>query len=265
MPELPEVETYRRYFEATSLRRRIASVDIAEPRILAGIGPAALRRRLSGRRFTAAERHGKHLFARVDGDAGYLTLHFGMTGDLAFVPAREDLPAYARFSVAFEGGGRLAYTDPRKFGRVGWTPDMAAFVRARKLGPDPLRDDIGFDRFREMLRGRRGAVKAAFLDQRFLAGIGNLYADEILFRAGVRPDSRANRLTAGDLERVFAAIPAVLDAAVRRNAGAGGPGEVDVFGFRDAARPCPRCGGRVRRTVIAGRTTYYCSRHQKKR
>ncbi|HEV3486757.1 MAG TPA: DNA-formamidopyrimidine glycosylase family protein [Vicinamibacterales bacterium] len=154
MPELPEVETYTRYFAKHALHQRIARVDVIDERILADIRKEPFVRRLKGRTFTRVRRHGKHLFA--DAGATWLHLHFGMTGDLSYYRDGE-APRFAKIVFDFEGGAHLAFEDMRLFGLANLVDDPDAFIAERRLGPDPLA--LTFPRFNALLDGRRGAIK----------------------------------------------------------------------------------------------------------
>jgi formamidopyrimidine-DNA glycosylase len=179
MPELPEVETIRRYLDRTVLNQSIVGISGFAPTIDPEHLPP-----LSGRLITATSRHGKFLFADLDSGSS-LVFHFGMTGDLLLVPGDDPDPPYTRAMVSFEDSSRLAFTDPRRFGRLGWVPDREAFIAERRLGPDAL--TTSREGFVSIASGSHQRVKLFLLDQHRIAGIGNIYADEILFQAGIRP------------------------------------------------------------------------------
>lgn len=245
MPELPEVESYAQFFALHALDRTIARVRVLDDRILA-VRKAALVRGLVGRRFTSVRRHGKHLFAQA-GDV-WLRLHFGMTGDLTIEAGR-----FAKVVFEFEGGTRLAFDDMRLFGVVDLVRDPDAFILDRRLGPDPL--TIGVREFRARLAGKRGAIKALLLSQDVIAGVGNLYADETLFRAGIHPRRGADRLSAGEVKAIFTTLRRALREAI-------GGRTLYMVDHREEGERCPRCGGTIQRAVVGGRTTYFCGRHQ---
>ncbi|HKB80569.1 MAG TPA: DNA-formamidopyrimidine glycosylase family protein [Thermoanaerobaculia bacterium] len=254
MPELPEVELYARDFALHALHRTIAGVRVLDPRI-AGTRDFAL---LRGRSFRSVRRHGKHLFA----DAGvvWLHIHFGMTGGLgAFLD--EAPPRFARLVVDFQDGSHLAYADMRLFGVVELTASPEAFVREHRLGPDPL--EIRLPEFRRRMAGRRGRIKALLMSQRVIAGVGNLYADEALYRASIEPRRAADRMTAEQTRRLFAAIRAVLREAIAFKSRGGDYPARWLVPHRAEGDRCPRCGGTIRRDVVGGRTTYWCARHQR--
>src|SRR5439155_25660216 len=188
MPELPEVETFKRYLDSGSLHQRIAGVEVRDAYVLKRVSPRQFARRLKGRRFENSRRHGKHLFVRA-GNELWLRLHFGMTGWLQYLKRDEETPKTARVLFSFANNRRLAFDDQRKFGEVELIKDMDEFLQRRGIGPDAL--DVGLSEFKTIFRMHRGAVKAILLKQKLIAGIGNLYADEILFRACMHPATAA--------------------------------------------------------------------------
>jgi formamidopyrimidine-DNA glycosylase len=259
MPELPEVEIYCRYFAQHALGQRIARVRVLDERILGDVRKAAFTRALTGRAFTQVRRHGKHLFA----DAGgvWLHLHFGMTGDLAYYD--EVPPRFARVIFDFENGRHLAFDDMRLFGVVDLTPAPDDYLSLQKLGPDPLDPKFHLADFRRLVTGRRGAVKSLLMSQDVIAGIGNLYADEILHQTSVHPRRAVDELSSLEVQAIYATMRRILKAVIARKArGAGYPARY-LIEHREEGGPCPTCGATIRRTVVFGRTTYYCGKHQR--
>lgn len=264
MPELPEVESYRRYFEHHALGQEIVSVSVQDRGVLAKRTSAArLRRELQGQKFDRVTRHGKNLFARVSG-GGWLRIHFGMTGDLSyFHHPHDETPRFARIVFRFPGGA-LAYQDARKFGRVELIGTPEDYLRDQGMGPDPLSEEFKVHEFVKRMAKRRGAIKPLMLNQRVLAGIGNLYADEALFQAGVHPLARVERLSAERLTRVFRVLNTVLRKIITIQAKDDRYPRKFLLPRRGEGQRCPRCGGVIARATVAGRTTYFCRRHQRK-
>lgn len=259
MPELPEVEIYRRRFEACALRKRIDQIEITDRRILHGTTVDRLRAGLEGRRFTTTRRHGKHLFARASGGP-WLYLHFGMTGDLH---CGTDVPRFAKLVIRFPRRQLLAFEDMRLFGRVGLVDDPDEFIEDKRLGVDPLGATFGFDVFDERLAKRRGAIKALLMNQSVIAGLGNLWVDETLFQTGFDPRAPVEKLTRADRRKVFDAVRRILRTAIERQEQDRAMPANYLFENRELDALCPRChGAGLRRTVVAGRTTYYCPAHQ---
>src|SRR6266536_1919503 len=210
MPELPDVEIFKRYLDATSLHQRIIGVDVRSAYVLKGVSGRELARRLKGRRFKSTRRHGKHLFVRADGDL-WLRLHFGMTGSLRYFKHQEQAPKHTRVLFVFANAHRLAFEDQRKFGEVGLLKDVDKFLKKRALGPDAL--DIGLPQFKEIFGKHRGAVKTILLNQKLIAGIGNIYADEILFRARVHPATQVSTLKEKTVAKLFRVARYILKKA----------------------------------------------------
>ncbi|MGS2586655.1 Fpg/Nei family DNA glycosylase [Streptomyces hebeiensis] len=257
MPELPDVEAFRATLESCAGGRRIRRVQVYDSGVLHGIGARRLRERLEGRRFTRAERHGKWLLARTDGPT--LLLHFGMTGTL--VCCRPDDERHRHDRVVFTVGPdrQLRYRDQRKLKGL-WLADETDVERLlARQGPDAGK--ITREEFDAYLTGRRGGLKAALTDQSRLAGLGNLLADEILWRAGLAPGHRAATLTDAERSRLYADMRRTVRAAVR--AGRVPSRASWLTGHRDDADACcPRCGTPLSRGRVAGRGTVWCPRCQ---
>src|SRR5881396_416026 len=208
MPELPDVEIFKRYLDATSLHQRIIGVDVRSAYVLKAVSGRELARRLKECRFESSCRHGKHLFVRADHDL-WLRLHFGMTGSLRYFKHEQRTPRHTRVLFVFANGHRLAVDDQRKFGEVGLVKDVDEFLKKRALGPDAL--DLRLSEFRAIFEKHRGAVKAILLNQKFIAGIGNIYADEILFRARMHPATEISRLGDKAITKLFRATHHILE------------------------------------------------------
>lgn len=268
MPELPDVENYKRYLDATSLHKKIEDVHVGATKILSGTSGRQLKKSLCGHALERTRRHGKHLFVALD-DGMWLRLHFGMTGRVVYFASLEDDPEHDRLRLDFENGYHLAFDDQRLFGQVGLIRDLDAFIASKQLGPDAMDSTLDRDAFLRLMANRRGGIKSALMDQSLLAGIGNLYADEILFQASLHPTERVEDLSDEALRTLHEAMRRVLKVAIDR--GAGSEELLDrlprtcLLPRRKAGRACPRCKGEIEKTEAAGRTTYYCPRCQRKR
>jgi formamidopyrimidine-DNA glycosylase len=256
MPELPDVEVFKRYLDATSLHKKIKKMRMHDTRVLRGITGRMLQKRLADRQLEKTRRHGKHLFVRV-GDMGWLRLHFGMTGFLRYFKRAGKKPDHVAMTIRFVNGFCLAYDNQRRLGQVGWVDSPEEFAREEGLGPDAL-NDLNFDRFKDVMSGRRGFVKSALMNQQVIAGIGNVYADEILFQSRIRPRARVEEITAKDLQRLFDAIQKVLRTAVRCKADPEAFPKDFLIRNRGKNRNCPRCGGRIEKVTVSGRSGYAC-------
>lgn len=261
MPELPDVEVLRRRFARSGLKRRIDAVDARTPRILAGASASAFRDRLTGRRFREARRYGKRLYCALD-RGGWVSMHFGLSGDLRFYKKQEPPPPFARVVIDFAKGEHVAYTNRRMIGRVEWVDDMATDVRAKKLGPDALDPRFTLAAFQRALAARRGGIKSVLMDQHVLAGIGNEYSDEILFQCGVHPLTPLPALGKRTRAKLYGAMRKILTRAIAAGAEPERLPKNFLIPRRRAGEICPRCGGRVRRLTVEGRSSYFCPRCQ---
>lgn len=269
MPELPEVETTVNELKADLIGRRIVDVRAPWEGAVATPPPPDFARRLRGQRITGLGRRGKFLLFHLDG-GDTLIIHLRMTGHLGVVPSAEPLPAHVRLVFTLDDGRELRFRDMRKFGRAYLVASVEDVTG--DLGPEPLDDDFTPEVLRIRL-GRRGApIKSILLDQRTVAGIGNIYADEALFYAGIHPQRPGKSLTETETERLHAAIRRVLREAIadggtsldsyRRPDGSRGQHAERIAIFRKAGTPCPRCGASVVRIVLSGRGTHFCPRCQ---
>jgi formamidopyrimidine-DNA glycosylase len=283
LPELPEVETIRRQLAPRVEGRVLRALRIDDARWCAPLEPAEVEAAVTGRRVEALARRGKYLVWHLDGDV-HLVMHLRMTGTLLLDPAPGTLYRRVRFELGGTPGelaSRGSYTelwfcDPRRFGTgelARTAEELAAFFAAR-LGVEPLGDEFTAERLRTLARGRRAPVKAFLLDQRHVAGVGNIYADESLFRARIHPLRPAGSLRAPQLAALRDAVVATLNAGIdaggatiddfRHADGVMGAFQHEFMVHRRAGEPCPTCGTPVRRFVAAGRTTYACERCQRR-
>ena len=216
---------------------------------------------LQGARLVAAKRYGKHLLARID-RGGWLTLHFGMTGALHFI-AKPDLePPFTRVRLDFAADGCLAYTNKRMIGRVGLIKNAAAFIDDEKLGPDALDRRFDFVAFKAAVLGIKRDVKSVLMDQEIVAGIGNIYSDEILFQARINPAAHMDKLAPNRLKQLFTQMRDVLKTAIARGAGSEQFTERmpknALLPERKKGGHCPRCRSSLKVFKVGGRTAYCC-------
>lgn len=265
MPELPDVELFRQVLEKRGLGKKIVTVGVSDPRIIGPLTSRDFTRQLVGRKLVEARRHGKHLLARIEND-GWLTLHFGMTGGLEAFAGQKPAPPYSRVSLDFAGGEHLAYTNRRMIGRVGLTPDADRFIAEEKLGPDALGSEFTLGRFQKAAAASRRDVKSFLMEQEIVAGIGNIYADEILFQTRLHPKTLMSALTPQQLDALYHMIATVLKAAIKAGIGAEQLTERAPKGFllpeRKKGGHCPRCGVVLALLRSGGRTGYFCPRCQ---
>jgi formamidopyrimidine-DNA glycosylase len=249
MPELPEAERARQTLES-ALGRRIANVDDGDTYVSRPHQPGEIADALVGHRLTSAHRRGKFLWLETD-DGPTLGLHLGMAGKIVVDSDAEDVSRWDRFAIEFEDGTRLALRDKRRLGRAVLAPDFD------HVGPDAA--DIGRDEFRERIGRGRTAIKARLLNQKAIAGVGNLLADETLWQARLDPRRDTGDLATDDLDRLRRDLRAAIRSAIRK-------GGVHTGRFIRARRKegvCPRDGHTLSRGQVGGRTTYWCPVCQK--
>jgi formamidopyrimidine-DNA glycosylase len=267
MPELPEVETIRRGLAPALEGAEVTGFDVLDARWCMPVAPSELAEAVRGRRVRRLSRRGKYLVWELEDDV-HLLMHLRMTGTLLLDPL-EALPAYTRVAIAL-GEHRLMFVDPRRFGTgqvVLGTPALEAFFAAR-LGVEPLGSEFTGRHLQRITRGRRGPIKPFLLDQRQIAGIGNIYADEALFRARIHPLRPAGRLTVGQCASLRDAVVETLEAGIdargatiddyRDPDGVRGSFQDRFLVHRREGLPCPVCGNAVRKLVVGGRGTYVC-------
>jgi formamidopyrimidine-DNA glycosylase len=271
MPELPEVETVRRQLAPHLQGETIAAIEILDPRWTQPQAHAAVQEELHGAVIERVGRSGKYLLWTLSGDR-HLLMHLRMTGALLLDPVSE--PPHTRVRFALSGGHRLVYVDPRRFGTghlLHGAGARDAYLSSR-LGAEPFTPGFTTAYLRRRARGRTPPIKAFLLDQRHIAGIGNIYADEALFRAGIHPLRAAGRLTGAQWERLRVAIEEALSAGIdaqgasiddfRHVDGARGSFQDRFLVHRRAGEPCPNCGREIRKIVVGGRGTYVCEHCQ---
>jgi formamidopyrimidine-DNA glycosylase len=270
MPELPEVETTRRGLAPHLLGRRIESVVLRRPDLRWPI-PPELPARLAGKRIEGVRRRAKYLL--VDTAPGSALLHLGMSGSLRVLPRTTPPRLHDHVDVLLEGNRVLRFNDPRRFGCLLWQPAETTHPLLRGLGPEPL--SAGFDGavLHARSRGRKGPVKAFLMDQRIVVGVGNIYAAEALFAAGISPWRAAGRVSLARYRALADAVKTILAAAIERGgttlrdfiAPDGAPGyfEQELAVYGRGGEPCRRCGRPLREDWIGQRASTWCARCQR--
>jgi formamidopyrimidine-DNA glycosylase len=269
VPELPEVETIRRGLAGVLPGRRLEQVTIRDGRLTAPVDPDEVAAELTGERVDAIGRRGKYLLIGLEGERTLL-VHLRMTGSFRHSPVGEPEPGHVRAEAVLDDGSLLRYCDPRRFGtwRLLEREQLGPYLDAR-LGPEPLDGWTAVD-LRTSLRGRTAPIKAALLDQRVVAGVGNIYADEALWEARVHPLEPAGRLSAPRVSRIHAGVVAALERGVESQGATirdhrrldGGYGSMqDRFAvYGRGGLPCARCGAPIRKIRVAQRGTHFCAR-----
>ena len=266
MPELPEVETIRRGLISGSdgvpslVHQRITSVDLFWPKTVASPDPLQFIQGLQQREIVNLSRRGKFLLINLD--HGTLIFHLRMSGDLRMQPAGEPTQKHDRLQLNFNSGWKLVFNDTRKFGRAWLTEDPQKVLSG--IGPEPLDPDLTPDKFDAMLQVRSRQIKPLLMDQRFLAGLGNIYTDEALFSAGIHPLRRSDTLTQPEAEQLLAAIREVLQQGILAKGASidwvyrGGDFQNHFQVYKRTGSPCPRCGTPIQRIVVGQRSTHFC-------
>ena len=254
MPELPEVETVRRRVAEQVTRARIVGMRVVDEGVIRGIGARELTSLAVDGRISDVVRHGKQLFLVLEG-GGAITVHLGMTGDL-MVRARSAPSRFDRVVLELDNGEDLVFEDMRKFGAVGWTEGKDSFLSGHGLGPDAQL--VSKKEFVSRVGRRKTAIKIVLLDQHVVAGIGNLYADEVLFQARIHPLRPAQELDEDELGRLWKAIRRVLRASVRVSTDFDSLPRSFLLRNRRAGETCPRRNGILESIRVTGRTTIYC-------
>jgi formamidopyrimidine-DNA glycosylase len=274
MPELPEVETVLRGLKVRALGRQITTVDVRHPGAIAG-SPEHFALNVEGRRIVRLERRGKAIGVELRGEntkePSFLLIRLGMTGQFTVNPCNEPLEPHTHVRLALdEGREEIRFRDPRRFGRLRSCSRQELDEIFGRLGPDA--QQITEVQFMRAMRGRKGAIKSWLMNQQVLAGLGNIYADEALFVARIHPLAQPGRVSVGKARLLFRAIQRILDRAVSLQ-GTTFRDYIDIEGrpgnytprlrvYQRTGEPCRRCKTKIRRVVIAGRSSHFCPRCQ---
>jgi formamidopyrimidine-DNA glycosylase len=270
MPELPEVETVKNEISPHVLGRRIKEVVLVWDRIVREPAAAEFKSRLAGRKIKDVARRGKYLLFHLNG-ADVLIMHLKMTGSLLVGRSEDEPPKYTRAILYLDDGKAIFFRDPRKFGRMWLVEDIDTVIG--KLGPEALGKDLTEKRFADLLAKRKIPIKALLCDQEFIAGVGNLYADEALFLAKIYPLRPASSLNQEEISRLHRAVREVLLAGIKnkgasivnyyRPDGSKGTAHSEFRVARRGKQPCFVCGTPIERIFDRGRGTYFCPKCQK--
>jgi len=271
MPELPEVETIKNEITPHLLGQRITDVNLLWEGIARHISLEELCSNAIGKVINSISRRGKYLILKLDNNGKFLIFHLKMSGSLLLRPASAEIPKYTRAIIQLDNGTKIFFRDPRKFGRI-WLVDKSEEITG-ELGPEPLENSFTPECLAQILAKRHGPIKALLTDQTLIAGIGNMYADEALFAAGIHPLRAGSSLTENEIKRLHRAIQQVLEAGIYhkgasivnyyRPDGSEGTAHNEFKVAHQRGKPCPVCGGPVERILVRGRGTYFCPKCQK--
>jgi formamidopyrimidine-DNA glycosylase len=266
MPELPEVETTRRGIRGALVGRTIRAFDLRESRLRWTVA-RGLKKELAGQRVLDVRRRAKYLL--IDLERGTLIAHLGMSGSLRVMPANAERILHDHYDLVLDSGQCLRFNDPRRFGSLHWcTGDPAQHALLAALGPEPFDEDFDATYLADRARRRKVAVKLFLMDQHTVVGVGNIYASEALYRAGIRPRRAAGRVRRAEWQKIVEAIRAVLGDAIRQGGTTlrdyvnadGTPGyfRQELFVYERSGEPCRRCGTTIRQLQQGQRSTYFC-------
>lgn len=258
MPELPEVENYKKYFDGTSLDQRIVDFDCGDNRLLKQ-NEQDFRKQLIGNRFISSKRIGKYFFAETNGNST-LVMHFGMTGKLTYYKDKEDRPKFAHIVFEFENGFYLGFENKRKFGWMDLAHSIESYQKEKNLSEDAR--DLSWVDFHAALKNRKTFIKSVLLDQSVTAGIGNWMADEILYQARIHPESKIAALNEQHLKDIFLSMKNVIETAIEKEAVYQDFPLDFLIHNRKEGGICYHTGDEIEKIKVGGRSTYLSSSWQ---
>jgi len=258
MPELPEVETFKLYLDKSSLRQLIKDVKVHDERVL-NVTYSRLRKSAVNKQFVSSTRHGKYLFVWLN--PKFLVIHFGMTGDLQYYNSKFAEPKFSKVIFYFRNNFNLAYISTRMFGRIDIADSIESFIKMKRLGPDAFK--MSFEEFIGALKRRTAVLKNALLNQSFIAGIGNIYSDEILFKTKLNPKTKLNDLNENQINELFTNIKEVLNFGIKKKGDLSTYPDDFLIPHRKKAGLCPTCKSEIERFDISGRRGWFCPTCQK--
>lgn len=262
MPELPDVETFKRYIDSTSLHKTIEKAQVMNKKILEEISKNNLEQGLQGTRFVESDRHGKYLFLKTT-ENQWMVVHFGMTGFVKYFKDESDEPNHTRLLLRFDNNYFFSFACQRMLGKIGLIQNKEDYIGKKGMGADAL--EVSYDLFEEKLKKRRGMAKSALMNQSIISGIGNIYADEILFQSGIHPKTKMNQLTENDFQTMYQKMQEIFDVAIKAKVDTDEFPETYIIPNRTKDGLCPKGDKKLKKTKVNGRTTYFCPVHQDKK
>lgn len=258
MPELPEVETFKNYLDSTSLNKVIKHIKIRDNRVL-NVPETDLKRELIHKKFISSIRHGKYLFVKIN--PKFLVLHFGMSGYLESFNNVTEEPTHSRIRFKFIDGTFLSYVSQRMFGRVDICESIENYIKKKKLGPDVL--NMNYEEFLGTRKRRTTISKTFLMNQNIIAGIGNIYSDEILFQSKINPKARIHELDEEKVKALFDNIKKILKYGIEKKGNLKAYSNKYLIPHRQKEEFCPICGNQIERYEISGRHGFFCSNCQR--
>ncbi|GAA4309554.1 formamidopyrimidine-DNA glycosylase [Pontixanthobacter gangjinensis] len=260
MPEIPEVAYQKIYVDSTSLHKKIVKVDLGADKIFQS-PKKDFKERLLNNELVSSEQIGKYLLLELK-DKAYLVIHFGMTGKLDYFN-HDEVDKHAQLTLTFEEGSKLSFICPRKFGKLFLTESVEEFRKQQKLGPHA--SDLSEKEFKELFENKKGNVKTALMDQSFIAGLGNLYVDELLFHSGIHPKAKSEKLSKADLSKMYKNMIEVLDTVTKSKTEGTKLPDSYLRPHRTEGEDCPNGKGKIEMIKVGGRSTYFCPECQEQK
>lgn len=260
MPELPEISLYKDYLDATSLNKKITSINFLHTGGLQA-PKEEFSDALKGKKFRKSHRLGKYLVIETTGDKS-LVMHFGMTGKLEYYK-NQDPPKYSRVVFSFEDDDHLAFVCKRKLGKLFIAEGLEDFRKSHELGKDAL--ELSETEFLELLEGKTGSIKGVLTDQHMLAGIGNVYSDEMLYQCHIHPKTKTSELSAEEKKQLYKKMKQVLEKAIEKEGVREDFPDSYLIKHRKEGDDCPKCEGKIKQIKVSGRSTYFCPSCQKEK
>lgn len=258
MPELPEISLYKDYLNQTALNRKITAIEFLHTGSLQSPKEEFIKA-FKGKKFKKGNRLGKYLVVETTGDKA-LVMHFGMTGKIEYYK-NQDPPKYSRVVFSFEDNDHLAYICRRKLGKLFITEGLEDFRESQELGKDAL--ELTENEFLGLFEGKTGSIKGVLTDQHVLAGIGNVYSDEMLYQCRIHPKTKTNKISEKDRKQLFKKMKKVLEKAIEKEGIRKDFPDSYLIKHRKEGDDCPACDGKVKQIKVSGRSTYFCPSCQK--
>lgn len=253
MPELPEVAYQKIYIDSTSLHQKIVKVELGADKIFQS-PKKDFERVLKGNEFISSSQIGKYLLLELK-DNGFLVIHFGMTGKMDYFQ-HDEIQKHAQLTLSFEDRGKLSFVCPRKFGKLFLTESIEVFKKQQNLGPHA--SDLSEKEFLKLFENKKGSVKTALMNQSFIAGLGNLYVDELLYHSGIHPKSKTENLQRKELKDMYKNMKKVLETVTRCKTEGTSLPDSYLRAHRNEGEECPKGKGKIEMIKIGGRSTYFC-------
>lgn len=263
MPELPDIEMYSRYLDSTALYLVIEEVVVEDERIIKDSEPSDFAETLTKKEFTGVTRHGKYMFVSLNAPET-LMFHLGMSGKFMYQPNSVAPPEYEKVAFILSNGYRLSFMNMRMLGQVRLIEDRQTYLEEKEIGPDALSDEMDWNYFSNVMKGKRGMVKSALMNQKIMSGIGNEFSDEILFQLTWFPKIKVNELEEDDLEALFEVTKKTLKQGINSNMEYELMPRDFLLPHRNNDRTCPRCETELERIKVSGRNATYCPNCQTK-